>query len=102
MQLADIVQCRSEQDRDYGVVLLPEGLIEFVPEVGILIAEINEILARSPQDHLQAVTGSLTPASSQVAIASRPYLPYCCGQHNCLNCSIFFAETWYAIVHTLQ
>ena len=45
MQLADIVQARSAKDKDYGVVLLPEGLIEFVPEVGALIRNINEVLA---------------------------------------------------------
>ena len=31
--------------KDYGVVLLPEGLIEFVPEFNRLITEINEVLA---------------------------------------------------------
>ena len=30
------------QKKDYGVFLIPEGLIEFVPEVGKLIAEINK------------------------------------------------------------
>ncbi|MFZ2780928.1 MAG: diphosphate--fructose-6-phosphate 1-phosphotransferase [Rectinemataceae bacterium] len=52
MSLADIVgeiavsvAARSEKDENFGVVLIPEGLIEFVPEVKILIAEINEVLA---------------------------------------------------------
>jgi 6-phosphofructokinase len=45
---------RSEQmGKDYGVVLLPEGLIEFVPEFNRLIADINEVLAAgsSPFPH---------------------------------------------------
>ena len=67
MQLADIVQHRSEQGREYGVVLLPEGLIEFVPEVGTLIAEINEVLAQSPEDPLQALSTQLSSFSRQVS-----------------------------------
>lgn len=66
VQLADIVQSRSEQGRDYGVVLLPEGLIEFVPEMGRLISEINDILAQAPADPLQALSAQLTPTSRQV------------------------------------
>lgn len=66
LQLADIVQCRSENGREYGVFLLPEGLIEFLPEIHILIAEINEILASSPENPLLHVLELLTPASRQV------------------------------------
>lgn len=32
-QLADMVVARAQEGRTYGVVLLPEGLIENVPEV---------------------------------------------------------------------
>ena len=31
--------------KDYGVILLPEGLIEFVPEFNRLIVDINEVLS---------------------------------------------------------
>ena len=44
-QVADIICERSKRGKDYGVLLVPEGLIEFIPEMGVLIAEINEILA---------------------------------------------------------
>ncbi len=30
---------------NYGVILVPEGLIEFIPEVGVLIKEINALLS---------------------------------------------------------
>jgi len=30
---------------NYGVILVPEGLIEFIPEMNVLIKEINEILS---------------------------------------------------------
>lgn len=45
MRVADIIQKRYEKGKNYGVVLVPEGLIEFIPEVAVLIKEINEILA---------------------------------------------------------
>lgn len=34
-QLADMVATRAEASKNYGVVLVPEGLIECVPEVRI-------------------------------------------------------------------
>jgi len=42
--VARVVARRAEVGRDYGVCLLPEGLIEFVPEMGALIGELNRIL----------------------------------------------------------
>ena len=66
MQLADMVAARAAEGMNYGVVLLPEGLIEFVPEVGHLIAEINELLARDIPADVTSVALKLTPASRQV------------------------------------
>ncbi len=43
--IADSVVERSNKGMNFGVVIIPEGLIEFIPEVKLLIAEINEILA---------------------------------------------------------
>lgn len=44
--MADIISKRADRGKNYGVVLVPEGLIEFIPEVKILIKEINEILSK--------------------------------------------------------
>lgn len=44
-QLASAVVERSRLGRNYGVVLVPEGLIEFIPEMGDLISDLNEMLA---------------------------------------------------------
>lgn len=33
----DIIAKRAENNKDYGVILIPEGLIEFIPEVNVLI-----------------------------------------------------------------
>lgn len=43
--ITEIIVKRSEGGKDYGIVLLPEGLIEFIPEFNALISEINEILS---------------------------------------------------------
>ncbi len=43
--LAQTVVTRSEQGENYGVVLVPEGLIEFIPEMKRLISELNSVLA---------------------------------------------------------
>ena len=52
-QLADMIESRyASQSKTYGVVLLPEGLIEFIPEFEKLIAELNE-LGDSLGDHAQ-------------------------------------------------
>jgi pyrophosphate--fructose-6-phosphate 1-phosphotransferase len=43
-QLADIIAKRAEKKCNFGVALIPEGLIEFVPEMKALIAELNDLL----------------------------------------------------------
>ncbi len=43
--MAGIVAKRAANGETFGVALIPEGLIEFVPEMKKLIAELNDILA---------------------------------------------------------
>jgi diphosphate-dependent phosphofructokinase len=43
--MADIVALRSSKGDNFGVALIPEGLIEFIPEMKVLIGELNELLA---------------------------------------------------------
>lgn len=45
-QLADVVAARAAEGNNFGTVLIPEGLIEFIPAVGRLIAELNDIIAK--------------------------------------------------------
>ncbi|XP_077210502.1 pyrophosphate--fructose 6-phosphate 1-phosphotransferase subunit alpha-like isoform X2 [Tasmannia lanceolata] len=40
-QICDAVQARAEQDKYHGVILLPEGLVESIPEVYALLQEIH-------------------------------------------------------------
>ncbi|CAA2997728.1 pyrophosphate--fructose 6-phosphate 1-phosphotransferase subunit beta [Olea europaea subsp. europaea] len=48
--IADVICKRAELGYNYGVILIPEGLIDFIPEVQHLIAELNEILAHETVD----------------------------------------------------
>lgn len=45
--IADIVAKRAEKGLNFGVCLVPEGLIEFIPSLKVLIAEINDLLANT-------------------------------------------------------
>lgn len=73
--IADTVVHRAANGEKFGTVLIPEGLIEFVPEMGILIGELNEALAHNA-DAFNAladlpakrafVAEKLTPASASL------------------------------------
>lgn len=47
--IASVVAARAARGMNFGVALIPEGLIEFIPEAGRLIAELNDILARDAE-----------------------------------------------------
>lgn len=40
-KICDLIQQRCAEKKDYGVILIPEGLIEHMPEMATLIAELN-------------------------------------------------------------
>ena len=42
--IAGIVKSRAADGNNFGIVLIPEGLIEFIPEFKRLIGELNELL----------------------------------------------------------
>ncbi|MBO4822165.1 MAG: diphosphate--fructose-6-phosphate 1-phosphotransferase [Prevotella sp.] len=44
-QICEAVAKRAEKGDNFGVVLVPEGLIEFIPAIGRLIDELNDLLA---------------------------------------------------------
>ena len=71
-KLADIISKRSDKGKDYGVVLVPEGLIEFVPEVKVLIQEINEILAEQFDEDIESYVISHLTESSRALFNNLP------------------------------
>jgi len=48
-KIVSTVVTRSENGDDFGVVLVPEGLIEFIPEMKMLISELNDLLAKGKE-----------------------------------------------------
>ena len=49
--IASAVAHRAKEGQNFGVVLIPEGLIEFVPAIGRLIQELNDLLAAHGADY---------------------------------------------------
>jgi len=73
--IALLVTVRAKAGKNFGIVLIPEGLIEFIPEMKIMISELNDLLAREEKsfktlqmtdEKLQFVNNYLSGASSQV------------------------------------
>ena len=54
-QIADSVETRGNNGENFGVALIPEGIVEFVPEFSKLIAEINELLAGEKTEQFNAL-----------------------------------------------
>ena len=50
--IASTVAYRASQGNNFGVVLIPEGLIEFVPAIGRLIQELNDLLVAHGAEYL--------------------------------------------------
>lgn len=71
--IADAVVARSNAGNNYGVVLIPEGLIEFIPAVKALIAELNDLLAAkaeefagvAPEDQRAWIISQLSEANAK-------------------------------------
>lgn len=78
--IAETVRSRAAQGEKFGTVLIPEGLIEFIPEMGVLIEELNEVLAHDTGEFQQLPTleqkrswvAARLTAASQALYASLP------------------------------
>jgi len=53
--IADSVEKRGNNGDNFGVAIIPEGIVEFVPEFSKLIAEINELLAGAKTEEFNAL-----------------------------------------------
>ena len=49
--LCKVISYRADRGMNYGVILIPEGLIEFIPAIGRLIDELNDLLAFHGDDY---------------------------------------------------
>lgn len=44
-EICKVIAKRAENGENYGAILIPEGLIEFIPEMKTLIANLNDVMA---------------------------------------------------------
>ncbi|ADQ78315.1 pyrophosphate-dependent phosphofructokinase [Paludibacter propionicigenes WB4] len=69
-----VIVHRAEHGLNFGTILIPEGLIEFIPAVKKLISELNDLLAHNEdfnalntdEEKRQYVKGMLSPVSAEV------------------------------------
>jgi len=73
--IASVIAKRAEKGLNYGIVLIPEGLIEFIPEMRTLIDELNELMAikheafesfTNNQDKIDFITRKLSAISAKI------------------------------------
>lgn len=48
--MVDIIVKRSNMGKNFGIAIIPEGLIEFIPEMGSMISNLNDIMATLESD----------------------------------------------------
>lgn len=81
-EMTDLIVERAKKGKEYGVILIPEGLIEFIPECKKLIKELNAFLAPD-QEHAKKLESlkdnekisyikNLLPKESQQCLDSLP------------------------------
>ncbi|XP_022769461.1 pyrophosphate--fructose 6-phosphate 1-phosphotransferase subunit alpha isoform X2 [Durio zibethinus] len=71
-QICDAVQARAEQDKNHGVILLPEGLIESIPEVYALLKEIHGLLRQGVS--AENISSQLSPWASALFEFLPPFI----------------------------
>ncbi len=72
--IVKVIVHRADHGLNFGTVLIPEGLIEFIPAMKKLIAELNDLLAHNDDfnaletddEKRQYVKGMLSPETAQV------------------------------------
>jgi diphosphate-dependent phosphofructokinase len=76
--IATVIKRRADAGKNFGIVLVPEGLIEFVPELKQMISELNENMAdpyfnqlNDDDDKHQFIAKQLSAVSAQ-AFATLP------------------------------
>ena len=71
-QIAKVVDSRAEKRKNYGVVVIPEGLVEFIPEIKALIHELNDTLAGNAEfEKLESPTDKVAFVKSKLSAASK-------------------------------
>ena len=75
--MCDIIVKRADMGKNFGIAIVPEGLIEFIPEMKSMIANLNDIMAAlendpdfvnatTIRDKFDIVENRLEPANAKV------------------------------------
>lgn len=74
--MANIIAARGNQGKNFGIALIPEGLIEFIPEMKVMIAGLNDLMANLEHDgayqeanqaqKYEIITSELDPTSAKL------------------------------------
>ena len=72
--IAGVIANRAEQGLNFGSVIIPEGLIEFIPAIKNLISELNDFLAHNQEEFdlvrrsakREYIISKLSPANSEI------------------------------------
>lgn len=70
--VCDAIQARAEHDKYHGVVLLPEGLIESIPECYALLQELHELVKQGVP--VASIPSSLSPWASALFAFLPPFI----------------------------
>ncbi len=80
-QIADLIGARAKIGKEFGAILIPEGLLEFIPECREMIRELNVLLASHPslgefeKSGMNAALKTVTEQLSASAVACWNCLP---------------------------
>ncbi|MBO4409284.1 MAG: diphosphate--fructose-6-phosphate 1-phosphotransferase [Spirochaetales bacterium] len=71
--IASVIAKRAADGKNFGVVLVPEGLIEFIPSLKVLIREINDLLAKTEAQFnaLETVSEKIAFVEDKISASSK-------------------------------
>jgi diphosphate-dependent phosphofructokinase len=55
-EISNVIITRAELGKNYGIILIPEGVVEFIPEMKVMIEEINQIISEH-KEHFEKIDG---------------------------------------------
>ncbi|CAL9127522.1 unnamed protein product [Musa textilis] len=71
-QICDAVQARAQKDKYHGVILIPEGLVESIPELYALLQEIHSLHRRGVS--VEDISSQLSPWASALFVFLPPFI----------------------------
>ncbi|CAM9806155.1 unnamed protein product, partial [Phaeothamnion confervicola] len=108
-EVADKVQERAAGGKDYGTVLVPEGLIAAIPEMSVLIEEIDAIYAEAPANanpghSVDDIVGRLTRWSAALLSSLPPFIQsqFCLERQSNQKVQLSQIETEKMLVHFVE